>query len=58
MNNFIKNEWSLLEKKLIISTFFLLGMVIGFAFAPIKKGIYCGNNNGAMGYLKKEENEQ
>lgn len=23
----------------------LLGVVIGFSFAPIKKGIYCGNNN-------------
>lgn len=22
------------------------GIVAGFLFAPIKKGIYCGNNNG------------
>ncbi len=58
MNNFIKNEWSPLEKKLVISTFFLLGVVIGFGFAPIKKGIYCGNNNGATRYIKKEENDQ
>jgi hypothetical protein len=58
MNNFINNEWSPLEKKLVISTFFLSGMVIGFLFAPIKKGIYCGNNNGATRYLKEEKNKQ
>lgn len=57
MKNFINNEWSHLEKKLIISTFFLLGVVIGFGFSPIKKGIYCGNNNGDMKYLKKEESD-
>ncbi len=26
--------------------FLLLGVVIGFLMAPIKKGVYCGNNNG------------
>ena len=26
--------------------FFFIGVVVGFAFAPIKKGLYVGNNNG------------
>lgn len=26
--------------------FLFLGIVVGFLIAPIKKGIYCGNNNG------------
>lgn len=25
---------------------FLGGIIIGFYISPIKKGIYCGNNNG------------
>jgi hypothetical protein len=53
----MNNEWSPLEKKLMISTFFLLGVVIGFGFSPIKKGIYCGNNNGATRFVKKEERD-
>ena len=28
---------------------FFMGMVIGFFLAPIKKGIYCGNNNTNCG---------
>lgn len=32
---------------------FLLGVVIGFQFAPIKKGIYCGNNNSVYNNVKK-----
>lgn len=55
MKNFIKSEWSLLEKKLVISTFFLLGIVIGFVFAPIKKGIYFCDNNGATLTIKKKK---
>ena len=58
MDKFLKSEWSYLEKKLIVSTFFLLGVVIGFLFAPIKKGIYCGNNNGATIHTKKGEKKE
>lgn len=32
---------------LISTIFLLLGIIIGFFIAPIKKGIYCGNNNGS-----------
>jgi len=46
MKNFYNREWSFCEKKLVTASAFLLGIVIGFMFAPIKKGIYCGNNNG------------
>lgn len=54
MDKFLKNEWSYLEKKLIVSTFFLSGVVIGFLIAPIKKGIYCGNNNHISIHKKKK----
>lgn len=30
---------------------FLVGIICGFLFSPIKKGIYCGNNNG-NGYIE------
>lgn len=33
------------EKALLGLTCFLGGVVAGFLIAPIKKGIYCGNNN-------------
>lgn len=34
------------EKVLLGLTCFLGGVVAGFFIAPIKKGIYCGNNCG------------
>lgn len=34
---------------------FLIGILVGFFFAPIKKGIYCGNNNGNAYCYEKEE---
>lgn len=34
------------EKTLLGLTCFLGGVVIGFLIAPVKKGIYCGNNCG------------
>lgn len=34
------------EKTLLCLTCFLGGVVAGFFIAPIKKGIYCGNNCG------------
>ncbi|MDF2886437.1 MAG: hypothetical protein K0R23_822 [Lacrimispora sp.] len=46
MNKFFNQEWNVLDKKLIVSTALLLGIIIGFVFAPIKKGVYCGNHNG------------
>lgn len=41
------------EKILFGATCFLGGVVVGFLIAPIKKGIYCGNNNG--NHLGKDE---
>ena len=34
------------EEKLLGLACFFGGMVAGFLIAPIKRGIYCGNNNG------------
>ncbi len=34
------------EKILLGTACFLGGVVAGFLIAPIKKGVYCGNNNG------------
>lgn len=31
---------------LLCTTFFLLGVVLGFLFAPIKNGVSIGNNSG------------
>lgn len=33
------------ERKLLVLSCFLGGVVAGFLLAPIRKGIYCGNNN-------------
>ena len=41
------------EKVLLGLACFLGGVVAGFLIAPIKEGIYCGNNNG--NYLGKDE---
>lgn len=38
----VKNK----ETLLLSTTCFLAGIVAGFLIAPIKKGVYCGNNNG------------
>lgn len=40
-----------------ISMFFM-GMVIGFMLAPIKKGIYCGNNNTNCGSSNSVKNNE
>lgn len=42
MESFYSREWNCLEKKLIVATAFMSGIIIGFIFAPIKKGVYCG----------------
>lgn len=34
------------EKIILGAACFFAGAVAGFLIAPIKKGIYCGNNNG------------
>ena len=39
----------------------LAGVIVGFLLAPVKKGIYCGTNNGnsygGWGYDDEEEDE-
>lgn len=42
------------EKVLFGAVCFLSGVVAGFLIAPIKKGIYCGNNNGNCVGSKEE----
>lgn len=44
-----------LEQKLIVSVAFLLGIIIGFWFSPVKKGIYCGNHNGSGNTYPEKE---
>lgn len=44
------------EKILLGAACFFAGVVAGFLIAPIKKGIYCGNNNG-NNYMNKDEEE-
>lgn len=46
VKDFFKRDWTTTEKVLFAVCLFLLGVVIGFLLAPIKKGISCGNNNG------------
>jgi len=46
------------EYGLTLAVGVLLGIVVGFLFAPIKKGISCGNNNGntTNNYLGDDDN--
>ena len=44
------------ETLLLSTTCFLAGVVAGFLIAPIKKGIYCGNNNGNS-FSEKQNNK-
>lgn len=44
------------EKILLGAACFFAGAVAGFLIAPIKKGIYCGNNSG-NNYINKDEEE-
>lgn len=37
------------EKFWMGAALLFLGIIAGFMLAPIKKGIYCGNNNGNNG---------
>ncbi|MFT4006766.1 MAG: hypothetical protein QM683_14515 [Lacrimispora sp.] len=55
MESFYNREWNCLEKRLIVVTAFLSGIIIGFIFAPIKKGVYCGNHNGNTRLHRKED---
>lgn len=46
MKEFFSREWICSDKVLAVATAFLSGLVLGFLFSPVKKGIYCGNHNG------------
>lgn len=46
------------EKILLGAACFFSGVVAGFLIAPIKKGIYCGNNNGNNYGESNEEDEE
>ena len=43
LKDFFERDWTLEEKILIIICSILTGIVYGFLFAPIKKGISIGN---------------
>lgn len=55
MQEFIENEITTEENKPMVSYFwkglalFLLGVIVGILFAPIKKGVSIGNNNNIVG---------
>lgn len=55
MKDFFNEEWNIHDKKLVVSTALLLGIIIGFIFAPIKKGVYCGNHNGNTQLTKTQD---
>ncbi len=46
VKDFFKKDWTTTEKVLFAIILLLLGVVIGFLIAPIKKGKKCGCNNG------------
>ncbi|WP_185967680.1 hypothetical protein [Clostridium sp. HBUAS56010] len=46
MKEFFNQQWNHGEKLLVVAAFFMSGIILGFIFSPIKKGIYCGNHNG------------
>lgn len=46
------------ETLLLSTTCFFAGVVVGFLIAPIKKGVYCGNNSGNQYKELKEKNEE
>lgn len=46
MKDFLKKDWTLSEKILVILCCVMFGVIKGFLMAPIKRGISCGNNNG------------
>lgn len=54
MKKFFGSQWSCSDKFLVIMTTFLSGILLGFIFSPVKKGIYCGNHNGNHPILKQE----
>lgn len=46
------------EKFWMGAALLFLGVIVGFMLAPVKKGIYCGNNNrnnSANRYLNDED---
>lgn len=46
IRDFFRRDWTMSEKVLVILCCILLGMIKGFFFSPIKRGISLGNNNG------------
>ena len=55
MKDFYHIEWNLPEKILVTATALCFGIIVGFLFSPIKKGIYCGNHNGNTSPAKADE---
>ena len=45
IKEFFCRDWTISEKILVIVCCILLGMLKGFFWAPVKKGISIGNNN-------------
>lgn len=46
IRDFFDREWCESDKWLAVVSAFLAGVVIGVMVSPVKRGIYCGNNNG------------
>ena len=43
---------------LLALTCFFGGIILGFLISPIKKGIYCGNNNANCGSSNSVSNDE
>ncbi len=57
MRECMEKDWNMMEKRLVMGVCLLAGMVLGFMMAPVKKGIYCGNNNGNTQFADDDQKE-
>lgn len=58
MKEFYQREWTMAEKILMTISLLVSGILLGFMFSPIKRGIYCGNHNGNTELAKTGESTQ
>ena len=56
MRECMEKDWNMMEKRLVMSVCLLAGLLLGFMIAPVKRGIYCGNNNGNTQLADEKKN--
>lgn len=52
----LEKDYTALEKGLAISCVLMLGILLGFVFSPIKKGIMLGSKNGCNNHYNSGGN--